>query len=129
MAFQRYLIEIGQGVDMHGGDNTNAALKALKDATHHCCMAGIHDIFGLEPCKENIRVKADIYAPDPIQISEAPLLQYLGAYDVEINVHEGGASAPGLCMPQMGEGNHITIVLAVLTVYVNVEDRENPAES
>lgn len=122
MAFQRYLIEIGQGVDMHGGDNTNAALKALKNATHHCCMAGIHDIFGLSPDKNNIRVKADIYAPDPKQIETAPLCQYLGAYDVEIHVHEGGASAPGLCMPQMGSGDHITIVLAVLTVFVNTAD-------
>lgn len=122
MAFQRYLIEIGQGVDMHGGDNTNAALKALKDATHHCCMAGINDIFGLAPNKDNIRVKADIYAPDPELIATAPLLQYLNAYDVEINVHEGGASAPGLSMPQMGDGDHITVVLAVLTVFVNVEN-------
>ncbi len=129
MAFQRYLIEIGQGVDMHGGDNTNAALKALKDATHHCCMAGINDIFGLAPNKDNIQVRADIYAPDPGQIAKAPLFQYLNAYDVEINIHEGGASAPGLCMPQMGDGDHITVVLAVLTVYVNVADLKNHADT
>lgn len=119
MAFQRYLIEIGQGVDMHGGDNTKAALKALQDATHHCCMAGVHEIFQFSPGDGNIRVKADIYAPESDSIDTKPLSDYLGAYDTEIQLHTGGASAPGLHMPQMGTGNHITIVLAVLTVYVN----------
>lgn len=119
MAFQRYLIEIGQGVDMHGGDNTKAALKALQDATHHCCMAGVHEIFQFSPGDGNIRVKADIYAPEANSIDTKPLYDYLSAYDTEIQLHSGGASAPGLHMPQMGTGNHITIVLAVLTVYVN----------
>ena len=41
MAFKRLIIEIGQGVDMHGGDQNNTILKATKDAIHHCCMACI----------------------------------------------------------------------------------------
>ena len=45
MAFKRLIIEFGQGVDMHGGDQNNAVLKAAKDAVHHCCMAGISEIF------------------------------------------------------------------------------------
>ena len=119
MAFHRYLIEIGQGVDMHGGNNTKAALKALQDATHHCCMAGVHEIFQFSPGDGNIWVKADIYAPETSSIDTRPLHDYLGAYDTEILLHTGGASAPGLYIPQMGVGDHITVVLAVLTVYVN----------
>lgn len=121
MAYSRYLIEIGTGVDMHGQDNTNAALKALKDATHHCCMAGIHDIFGFPADREHIRVKADLYAPDPEKIDPAPLEDYLGAYETELQFHAGGASAPGLSLPQMGSGDHITVVVAVLTVYLRVD--------
>lgn len=121
MAFLRYLIEIGQGVDMHGGDNTNAALKALKDATHHCCMAGIHDIFHLTPGDGNvIHVKADIYAPNPDSIDKKPLMDYLSAYSVDLNLFKGGALAQGLYMPSMGEGDHITVVIAVLTVYIDI---------
>ena len=45
MAFKRLIIEFGQGVDMHGGDQNNAVLKATKDAIHHCCMAGISEVF------------------------------------------------------------------------------------
>lgn len=48
MAFKRLIIEIGQGVDMHGGDQNNAVLKATKDAIHHCCMAGISEILKLK---------------------------------------------------------------------------------
>ena len=36
MAFKRLLIEIGQGVDMHGADQNNAVRKATQDAIHHC---------------------------------------------------------------------------------------------
>lgn len=52
MAFKRLIIEIGQGVDMHGGDQNNAVLKATKDAIHHCCMAGISEIFEIKDRKK-----------------------------------------------------------------------------
>ncbi len=47
MAMKRLLIEFGQGVDMHGGDQNNAVRKATEDAIHHCCMAGISEILKL----------------------------------------------------------------------------------
>ena len=47
MAFKRYNIEIGQGVDVHGADTNNAVKKALADAMHHCCMAGMSEIHGI----------------------------------------------------------------------------------
>ena len=121
MAFHRYLIEIGQGVDMHGEDISGAALKAVKDATHHCCMAGVHDIFQLAPSKESIRVQADIYVPVPGQVDPQPIRDYLGLYDTDVRLHTGGAFTPGLSLPMMGEGSHITIALAILTVYLNIE--------
>lgn len=123
MALKRYLIEIGQGVDMHGGNQTNAALKAIKDATHHCCMAGIYDIYNLKPSKNNIFLKIDIYTPNPEAINIMPLKSYFNnIYDVEVDIHNGGASAKGLHMPEMGPGDNIIIVLAVLTVYINIEE-------
>lgn len=120
MAFKRYLIEFGQGADLHGEDHTNAAMKAVKDAMQHCCMAGVKDIFGLEAAPGNIRVEADIFAPAPNQVNVTPIQEYLSFYETEIKVHPGGASARGLSVPEMGKGDHITIVLAVLTVFVNI---------
>lgn len=120
MAFKRYLIEFGQGADLHGEDNTGAAIKAVKDAMHHCCMAGVRDIFGLDASPENIRVDADIFAPAAESVNTDCIKQCLRWYDTTVSVHPGGASAKGLCVPEMGEGDHITIVLAVLTVYINI---------
>ena len=52
MAMKRLLIEFGQGVDMHGGDQNNAVRKATEDAIHHCCMAGISEIFEITDRKK-----------------------------------------------------------------------------
>ena len=59
---KRLIIEFGQGVDMHGGDQNNAVLKATKDAIHHCCMAGISEIFDI-PVKLLFSVKSPVQIP------------------------------------------------------------------
>lgn len=68
MAMKRLLIEFGQGVDMHGGDQNNAVRKATEDAIHHCCMAGISEIFEITDRKKQAFIKADIYAPHPEEV-------------------------------------------------------------
>ena len=35
MALKRIILEMGHGNDMHGGDYTKAALRAVQDAFHH----------------------------------------------------------------------------------------------
>lgn len=40
----RYLIEFGQGVDLHGENATKAASKAILNAMSHCCMCGTTEI-------------------------------------------------------------------------------------
>ena len=35
---KRFLVEFGTGVDLHGGNVTKAAQKALRDAISHCCL-------------------------------------------------------------------------------------------
>ena len=70
MAFKRLLIEFGQGVDMHGGDQNNAVLKAVKDAVHHCCMAGLFEVFDIKNLKAEAKIHADIYVPHAGQTRE-----------------------------------------------------------
>ena len=48
-----------------GGDQNNAVRKATEDAIHHCCMAGISEIFEITDRKKQAFIKADIYAPHP----------------------------------------------------------------
>ena len=118
MAFKRLIIEFGQGVDMHGGDQNNAILKATKDAVHHCCMAGLFEVFEMENIKAQAKIHADIYVPHPEQADPAVVTDYLDAWTIDAAVHQGGANPRGIALPGTSE-TEITIAIVVLTVYVD----------
>ena len=113
MAFKRLLIEFGQGVDMHGGDQNNAVLKAVKDAVHHCCMAGLFEVFDIKNLKAEAKIHADIYVPHPEQADAA-----VRDWTVDAEVHQGGANPRGIALFEKPE-TEITIAIVVLTVYVD----------
>ena len=119
MAMKRLIIEFGQGVDMHGGDQNNAVLKAVKDAIHHCCMAGISEIFGITDRKTQAYIKADIYAPHPEDVDPSVVTDYLGGWNVEAEVHQGGANPEGIALGDKPK-TEITIAIVALTVWVEV---------
>ena len=119
MAFKRLLIEFGQGVDMHGGDQNNAVLKAAQDAIHHCCMAGISEIFEMKDLMKEAWIHADIYVPHPELADPSVLTDYLNWWTVEAEVHQGGANPRGIAFAGSPE-TEITIAVVVLTVYVDV---------
>ena len=121
MAFKRLLIEIGQGVDMHGGDQNNAVKKATADAVHHCCMAGISEIFELTDRKTQAKVRADIYVPHPEEVDPQVAIDYLSMWEAEAFVHQGGANPEGISLDG-DEKTEITVALVVLTVSVNVKE-------
>ncbi|MBR0373820.1 MAG: Lin0512 family protein [Mogibacterium sp.] len=118
MAFKRLIIEIGQGVDMHGGDQNNAVLKATKDAIHHCCMACISEIFDIKDRKTEAKIHADIYVPHPEQADPNVVIDYLSGWAVDATVHQGGANPEGIALGDKGK-TEITVALVVLTVYVD----------
>ena len=119
MAFKRLIIEFGQGVDMHGGDQNNAILKATKDAIHHCCMAGISEVFEITDRTTQARIHADIDVPRPRQAEAAGGSDYLSRWTVDAEVHQGGANPRGIALDGDPE-TEITIAIVVLTVYVDV---------
>ena len=119
MAFKRLLIEFGQGVDMHGGDQNNAILKAAQDAVHQCCMAGISEIFEIKDRMTQAKVHADIYVPHPEQADPSVVEKYLNWWPVDAVLHQGGANPRGIAFDGDPE-SEITIAIVVLTVYVDV---------
>lgn len=115
---KRYLIEIGIGCDLHGGDNTKACLKAVKNAMSHCCMAGIHDIFGIGHVKDSLVLKVKLSCPKPETVDTAKIANYLAHYQTTIEVEKGGSHEDGLYVEALGQGSTIMIAIAVITVYV-----------
>ena len=102
------------------GDQNNAVLKATKDAIHHCCMAGISEIFGITDRKTQAYIKADIYAPHPEDVDPSVVTDYLEWWgNVDTEVHHGGANPEGINLDGKGK-TEITIAIVVLTVYVDV---------
>jgi uncharacterized protein (TIGR02058 family) len=44
MATRRVILELGSGNDLHGGDYTKAALRAVQDALHHSSLTMIRTL-------------------------------------------------------------------------------------
>ena len=44
MAQKRVILELGTGNDLHGGDYTKAALRAVQDALHHSSLSFIRSL-------------------------------------------------------------------------------------
>ncbi|MBW8381336.1 MAG: Lin0512 family protein [Youngiibacter sp.] len=115
---KRYVIEIGMGADLHGGDITKAAVKAVKDAVSRSCLCGIEDILEKDVLKMHVHVK--IGCTDPDKVDKAAVLKAVPVGNREIEVVKGGLNAHGLQVPVFGAGETIEIVIAVLTVSVDM---------
>ena len=46
MPAKRVILELGTGNDLHGGDYTKAALRAVQDALHHSSLAMLRTLEG-----------------------------------------------------------------------------------
>ncbi|HWP97808.1 MAG TPA: Lin0512 family protein [Syntrophomonadaceae bacterium] len=116
---QRFIVEIGTGIDMHGGDVTNAVQKAIKDAVSHSCLCGLFDIVKLtDPNQMHIQVK--IACPYPEKLNQEEVLRAVPFGSTQLEVVQGGLTVRGLDLPELGEGDTIVVAIAALTVYVNI---------
>ena len=121
MGLKRYVVEFGTGADLHGGDVTQAAGRAVKDEISRSCLCGLFDIFGMkDPDQMHVAVK--IGCPRPEEVRQDEVAKMIPFGTVTMEVVEGGLSVRGLSLPALGEGDSITIAVAALTVYVNVEE-------
>ena len=117
MEAKRYIVEIGTGVDLHGGDVTKAAQKAVKDAISRSCLCGLSDIMGLTS-PDQIRIHLKIACPCPEKIDHDEVKKAVPFGSVDLEVVSGGLTERGLSVPRLGSGDTIVVVLAALTVYV-----------
>lgn len=120
MKLKRYIVEIGTGADLHGGDVTKAAQKAIKDAVSHSCLCGLFDIIGIhDPNQMHIHVK--IACPNPEKLDHEAVLSAVPFGTTQLEAVQGGLSVRGLDLPALGQGDTIVVAVAALTVYVETD--------
>lgn len=113
---KRYLIELGMGVDLHGGDVTKATKRALKDAISHCCMCGLQEI--VKP--KGVLLKIKVACPTPEKVDTEALKEVLPFGQIEFEeIVEGGLSTQGLHVESFGAGDQIVVSLVSITVFVD----------
>ncbi len=113
------MVEIGMGTDLHGGDVTKAAQKAVKDAISRSCLCGLAEILNIDPGKMHTEIK--LGCPHPEKVDRKAVLGLLPFGTAALEAVSGGLTVTGLALPPLGEGSDIVVVIAALTVYVDYE--------
>jgi uncharacterized protein (TIGR02058 family) len=65
MPSKRVILELGTGNDLHGGDYTKAALRAVQDALHHSSLSLIRSL-GLDSRTMLVEVTIGVQRPDRV---------------------------------------------------------------
>ena len=91
MALKRVILELGTGNDLHGGDYTKAALRAVQDALHHSSMSMIRSL-GLNSKEMPLEVTIGVQRPD--KVNAAAVQASLPHGQVTVRVVKGGLDVP-----------------------------------
>jgi uncharacterized protein (TIGR02058 family) len=88
---KRIILEMGSGNDLHGGDYTKAALRAVQDALHHSSLSFVRS-FGLDSRKMQVEVTIGVQQPD--KVDAAAVKASLPHGEVSVRVVKGGLDVP-----------------------------------
>jgi uncharacterized protein (TIGR02058 family) len=87
MTLQRVITEFGTGNDLHGGDYTKAAVRAVQDAIHHSSLTLIRSL-GVNARK--MQVEVTIGVQQPARVGLAAVKAALPHGEVTVNAVKGG---------------------------------------
>jgi uncharacterized protein (TIGR02058 family) len=91
MPLKRVILEMGTGNDLHGGDYTKAALRAVQDALHHSSLSMIRSL-DLDSRAAQVEVTIGVQWPDKVDAAAVKASMPLG--QVKVNVVKGGLDVP-----------------------------------
>ena len=91
MALSRYLTEMGMGVDVHGGDYTKAAKRAVSDALRH---SSLNFFKHLDKRKDDMRLQVIIGVAKPEQVDTVAVARELPYGTAEVTATKGGLNVP-----------------------------------
>jgi uncharacterized protein (TIGR02058 family) len=91
MAAKRVILEMGTGNDLHGGDYTKAAIRAVEDAIHHSSLTLIRTL-GLDSRAMQVEVTIGVQQPEKV---DAELVKNVLPHGrVSVRLVKGGLDVP-----------------------------------
>lgn len=91
MTMKRVILEMGAGNDLHGGDYTKAALRAVQDALHHSSLTFIRSL-GID--KNELHVDVTIGVQKPEQVDTEKVKASLPVGRITVRAVKGGLDIP-----------------------------------
>jgi uncharacterized protein (TIGR02058 family) len=91
MTLKRVITEFGAGNDLHGGDYTKAAVRAVHDAIHHSSLSLIRSL-GIDSRTMQVEVTIGVQQPD--RVDAAAVKSVLPHGEVQVKVVKGGLDVP-----------------------------------
>ena len=88
MPLKRVILELGAGNDLHGGDYTKAALRAVQDALHHSSLTMLRTL--KVNSKTSMFVDVTIGVQQPDKVDKAQVLAVLPHGTGTVKVVQGG---------------------------------------
>jgi len=91
MALKRVILEMGAGNDLHGGDYTKAALRAVQDALHHSSLTMLRTL-KVDPKTMQVEVTIGVQRPDKVDTEKVRASLPHGI--VTVKAVKGGLDVP-----------------------------------
>jgi len=107
MAKIPYVLEMGMGVDVHGGDCTKAACRAVSDAIRHSSLPLLQEV---RSCGGKMYVDVTVGVPDPINVDTDTVKRELPHGEITVRAVVGGLQVP-----------HGDMIIACAAIVVSVE--------
>ena len=112
MTLKRVITEFGTGNDLHGGDYTKAAVRAVQDAIHHSSLSLIRSL-GIESRTMQVAVTIGVQLPDRVDTESVRAALPHG--QVAVRIVKGG-----LDVPDEAAGDVAIIASAAVTVRLDL---------
>ena len=111
MTLKRIITEYGSGNDLHGGDYTKAAVRAVQDAIHHSSLTLIRSL-GIDAKTMQVEVTIGVQQPDRVEL--AAVKSALPHGQVTVKAVKGGLDVAD-------DDGRDTAVIATAAVTVRVD--------
>ena len=82
MTKPRVILELGSGNDLHGGDYTKAAIRAVEDALHHSSLVFVRSL-AIDKADIDIDVTVGVQRPEAVDLEAVKAALPIGTVTVK----------------------------------------------